>query len=428
MIGRRVRGAGAVAAIGMIAAVACGGGGQQGGGVTLTLWTYPQGDDEASLKAYIERFQAENAGISLRYTVYPEEDYQTKINTALQAGRPPDIAIIESRDWMKAGRVVELTDYYEEWGVSVDEFNPGGLARAAVEADPSQGVYGVGDGLFGNVLAYNKALFDAASVDYPPADRSLTYEEYADLCRQVGQPDANPANAIFGCSMPDFSFGFYPIYGDDGHTAVGFMDSDELAEAFEIGAALINEGYAPSSSLLETQGESDLFASGQIAITWTDFSQVPTYQANDIDFGLAPFFVVEGQDDFVDTWTSAWGTFVQSAHQADALKFLEFLATDGQRIRVETSADPPLSTKVAEEIDYGNDDPIKQQYLEVLQNARPLVFVPPGEEEWDPGEVLRLLTVEGQAEADPILDEMAQRAQERLEEVWAEWEELGAGD
>ena len=53
--------------------------------------------------------------------VYPEEEYVTKVNTSLVAGNPPDVAIIESDDWMKAGYVVELTDKLADWGVSIDE-------------------------------------------------------------------------------------------------------------------------------------------------------------------------------------------------------------------------------------------------------------------------------------------------------------------
>jgi maltose-binding protein MalE len=200
------------------------------------------------------------------------------------------------------------------------------------------------------------------------------------------------------------------------------MNAPELAEAFEIGAGLINDGLAPSSSVLDTIAESDLFAQGQIAITWSDFTAVPTYQESEIDFGMAPFFVVEGQEDFVDTWTAPWGTFTDSPHPEDALAFLEFIATDAQEIQMAETPDPPLSTVVADTAGYGDDDPIKQEFLSVLANARPLPFAPPGVEAWDPVEVMRLLTIEGQTDAQAILDEMAAAAQEQLDAVWERWD------
>jgi len=396
---------------------------------TISVWMFPQGDDEVAIRAMETAFEEANAGKDVEIVVYPEEEYVTKVNTALVAGNPPDVAIIESDDWMKAGYVVELTDKLDAWGVSVDDFNAGGLSRGALENDPANGVFGVGTFLGGNVLVYNKAIFDEAGVPYPSADESMTFQEYADICRQLGQPSDDPATNVYGCSMPaDIAFGFFPIYGEDGRTAEGNMNAPEFAEAFEIGAGLINDRLAPSSSVLDTIPESDLFAQLQSAMTWSDFTAVPTYQEAEIDFGMTPFFVVEGQEDFVDTWTAPWGTFTESPHPDDALLFLEFIATDAQEIQMAETSDPSLSTVAADEAGYGDDDPIKQDFLAVLANAHPLPFAPPGEDNWDPVEVMRLLTIEGETDAQVILDEMAAAAQDRLDEVWERWDTFGEAE
>jgi multiple sugar transport system substrate-binding protein len=392
----------------------------------ISVWMFPQGDDEVAIRAIEAAFEEQNEGKDVEVVVYPEEEYVTKVNTALVAGNPPDVAIIESDDWMKAGYVVEVTDRLGDWGVSVDDYNPGGMSRGALENDPANGVFGIGTFLGGNVLVYNRAIFDAAGVPHPSPDESMTFPAYADMCRQLAQPSENPEENVYGCTMPaDIAFNFYPVFGEDGRTAEGNMNAPELAEAFEIGAALINEGLAPSFSVLETIAETDLFAQGQIAITWSDFTAVPTYQEAEIDFGMAPFFVVEGQEDFVDTWTAPWGTFTDSPHPEDALRLVEFMATDAQQVQMEVTPDPPLSTSAAEEANYGADDPIKQEFLHVLENARPLVFTPPGVETWDPVEVIRLLTIEGQTDAQAILDEMAAASQQELDAAWERWDTFG---
>jgi len=399
------------------------GGDDEGDANSISVWMFPQGDDEVAIRAMEASFEEANAGKDVEVIVYPEEEYVTKVNTALVAGNPPDVAIIESDDWMKAGYVVELTDKLAEWEVGVDDYNPGGLSRGALENDPANGVYGIGTFLGGNVLVYNKAMFDAAGIDHPSGDESMTFQEYADICRQLAQPSDNPEENVYGCSMPsDIAFGFFPIYGEDGRQAEGNMNAPELAEAFEIGAGLINDGMAPSSSVLDTIAVSDLFAQGQMAVSWSDFTAVATYEEAEIDFGMAPFFVVEGEENFVDTWTAPWGSFTESPHPDDALLFLEFIATDAQEIQMAETPDPPLSTVVAEAAGYGDDDPVKQEFLAVLANARSLPFAPPGENNWDPVEVMRLLTVEEETDAQAILDRMATAAQERLDEVWERWD------
>jgi len=398
------------------------------GSDTVSVWTFPQGDDEIPIKAYIEAFEAQHPAIDLQLLVVPEEGYVTKINAALQAGAPPDVAIIEEQSWMKAGRVVDLAPHLEEWGVDVADFNPGGIARLTVDdRSIEKGVFGVGDFVGGNVLVYNKELLDEAGVEYPPVDRSLTIQEYAELCRALAQPSDNPQETVYGCAMPAFGFSFLgdELWGEDGHTAVGNINSPEMIDAFNVGSELIRDGIAPSGSVLETLSESDLFAAGRIAIAQTDFTEVPKYQENNIDFGLAPFWVVTGPDNAVDTWTAPWGTFTESAHPEEALEFLRFIATDGQRIRVEVSPDPPLSMSVAEEVGYGEGDPVKQQYMEVLQLAEPQVFVPPGLDEFDHTEIMRLMTVEGQTDAKPILDRVAEAAQAELDQAWERWESIG---
>jgi hypothetical protein len=198
-----------------------------------------------------------------------------------------------------------------------------------------------------------------------------------------------------------------------------------MVHAFEVAAGLISDGVAPSPGVLEAAPESDLFAAGRVGITWTDFTETPKYVENDIDFGITPFFVIKEGDTFVDSWTAPWGTFVDSADQAVALEFLRFLATDAQRIRADLSADPPLSMSVAEEVGYGDDDPVKADYREVLEAAaKPQVFVPPGVEAFEEAEVIRLLVDEGRTDTQAILDDMAVRAQEELDEVWERFDAI----
>jgi ABC-type glycerol-3-phosphate transport system substrate-binding protein len=394
---------------------------------TLLVWTFAQGDDEVPIKAYLDAFEQAHPGLETKLTVVPEDNYTTKINTSLQAHDPPDVAIIEDMRWAKSGRVVELTPHLERWGIDAADFAAGGMGRMALESDPAKGIYGVGDFLGGFVMVYNKALFDQAGVPYPPIDRSLTYQEYDAMCRALTVPGADPSQTIFGCASHDnaYSLDGEQVFGADGRTIIGNGNSPAMVEAFNIGTALIRDRMAPSGSVMDALGgESDLFAQGKIAITGTDFTEVDKFRANGIDFGLAPFYVVQEGRNVVDTFTAPWGTFTEAGNPEAGLEFIRFIATEAQRIRPQLTPDPPLSIPIAQEISYGEDDPIKQEYLEVLQLAGPPVFLPPGLEAWDPGEVVRKMTIEGQTDAKPILDAMVAVSQPELDRVWREWDEL----
>lgn len=394
---------------------------------TISVWTIPQGDEEVAIKAYEKAFEAEHPGTDVRIVVVPEEGYTPKVQTALEANNPPDVALLEPDliATVKAGRWVDLVPFFQAWGVNPADFNAGGLSRATIENDQSKGIFAIGDFLGGNVLVYNRELVAAAGAATPPIDRSLTYQEYDKLCRALGHPSREPEMVVYGCSVPDFGYLFAPVFGENGHKAVGYMNAPNVTEAFQIGASLIRDGFAPGSAVLDTIGESDLFAQGKLGITWTDFTEVEKYNENGIDFGLAPFYVIAGEPSYVDVFTAAWGTFKGAKNPTGALEFLHFIATSAQPIRSQVTSDPPLSTTVAAEIGYGKDDPIKEQYLQVLKLAPPPDFVPPGVDAWDPAEVLRLLTVEKRTDAQAILDAMAAKSQPQLDRAWQQWESLG---
>jgi hypothetical protein len=131
----------------------------------------------------------------------------------------------------------------------------------------------------------------------------------------------------------------------------------------------------------------------------------------------------------VDTWTTAWGTFIESKHHHAALTFLQFMGTEAQYIRPKVSVDPPLSIRVADEINYGAGDPIKEEYLRVLKvGAKPQVFVPPlPEGAWEPPEIYNKMTVQGETDAEPLLDAEAKKTQPILDRAWKDWEALGKG-
>lgn len=394
----------------------------------MTVWTFAQGDDEVPIKEYLKQFEARYPDVDTKLVVIPEDNYTAKVNTSLQAHNPPDIAVIEDMRWAKVGRVVELTPWLNAWGVPIDDFAPGGMGRMALEADPQKGVYGIGDFLGGYIMVYNKKLYADAGVTAPPIDRSLSYDEYAANCRAIGKPAEDPAQALFGCASQDNLYGLRgtDVFGDDGRQIVGNGTADPMVHAFEVGAAVINEGMAPGGATMDAiGGETDLFAVAKIAVSGSDFTEIDKYKANGIDFGIVPFYAVNpDKGPLLDTFTAPWGTFTESRNPDAAVEFLRFLATDAQQIRPTISADPPLRISIAQSSNYGADDPIKQQYLQVLGYATPRLFVPEGVEAWDPGEVARQMTVENKTDARAILEPMVADAQVELDRAWKEWEEL----
>ena len=85
-----------------------------------------------------------------------------------------------------------------------------------------------------------------------------------------------------------------------------------------------------------------------------------------------------GDPPYLPMWTDGFAVFSDSDHPAEAKEFVAFLGTEGQRLRVEVTGEPPLSAKAAEEFGWaeqGNSE-ARQQFLEVAAAGSPLMFVP----------------------------------------------------
>ena len=95
-----------------------------------------------------------------------------------------------------------------------------------------------------------------------------------------------------------------------------------------------------------------------------------------MNVGIAPLPVeTSGQPAFVPSWTDAWSTFPKSQHPEQALDLLTFMATEGNKLRLEGGAFP-LDQQLAKDSDYAAGNPARQQMLDVMGLTRPIPFVP----------------------------------------------------
>src|SRR5690242_20198395 len=60
---------------------------------TITVWTF-EVPGAPWIDAYIKKFEEQHPDIKVEFSSLPEDDYQTKVATALSAHAPPDVAII----------------------------------------------------------------------------------------------------------------------------------------------------------------------------------------------------------------------------------------------------------------------------------------------------------------------------------------------
>lgn len=343
-----------------------------GEAVTLNVWTL-EGEEEF-LPRIKDAFESSHPGTTLEFTVLPEDQYGTKIDTALAAGAPPDIAFVFDPRYIKQGHIVEVGSVLQERGVDLSRYAPGPLGGCTLDGK----LYCIGTYTGALVVMYNKDLFDKAGVPYPSSTVAMTVDEYAAIVKKLSVKDDDPAKRIWGgeagptywwTDMPDF-------IGPDLKTVVGVLDDDATIRTWETLTGLVRDGYALTDDMVASMGASSLLATGQQAMSFEDNFAIGDLLDQGVNLGVAPLPVEsEGQPAFVPSWTDAWSTFTTSQHPEQALDFITFMATEGNVLR-EAGGAYPLDQQVAKDADYGADSPAKQQMVDVMALTRPLPFVP----------------------------------------------------
>ena len=395
--------------------------------VTLSLWMFE--GEEQLLPALEAAYEAAHPNVDLVITLIPEDQYVVKLDTAMAAGSPPDLGFLYDRRWVKAGKVLPLNDMVTAHKLDLSGFNPA-IIEGLCTIDGQ--LYCLGSYTGAVVLLYNKAMLDAAGLEYPSATEPLTIDEYAELAAALTQPNSDITQQVWGASAeaPYWWMNASTMFSDDARQTLGLVNDDATKHTYEVLGNMIAQGHAPSSSIMQslgTQSAEDLFRQGKLGMVIGDFSQIAALEEAGIDYGVAALPVEsEGGATSLPVWTDGLAVFAGSANPEAAMEFLAFLATDGQRLRVEVTGEPPLDAHVAKElrwVEQGNAT-ARQQFLDVIAASEPGMFVPGF---WDVTSPLSEgfdLIASGEVSASDMLDDAAPRMQHSLDQAWRTWEDI----
>lgn len=149
---------------------------------------------QTGIQGMVDRFHAQQDRIEVRVTAVPDEQFVTKLATAIRGGRVPDLVDfddINSMLFIYRGAFADLTDPISTLP-GADELSPGHLRLATNNGR----IYGLPFLADNSVLFCNTGLLERAGVDVDTATRSL--EDLLDAARQVG----GLADDIHGWSYP----------------------------------------------------------------------------------------------------------------------------------------------------------------------------------------------------------------------------------
>jgi multiple sugar transport system substrate-binding protein len=417
-----------IAVLTLVAGACTGGTSDEGGSgdgeqVTLDFWVFSEIESGSFYDELVTGFEAANPNVQVELTSFPENNYDVKVSTAVAANKAPDLILIFGSDYPRRGLVLPLDDMVAEEGIDLSSFSQAIVGEGGEFSCGYEGqLYCLGSYTGLSALVYNKELFDAAGVPYPAAWPPMTPDEFVDIACQL----TDPANEVWGGGAADpMSYLPWEIYvTEDARTTV--VNQPSLVHEFEVLGQGFRDGCFPSLNIVDPWSQGmDYFSKGQLAMVVTDYLGLEQIEKAGIDYGSTGPPTPVGYEPYFYSWTDSVAVMANSDHPEEATAFIAYLATDGQRIRYDTTGDLPLDLTVAEDVDWAKGIPGREEGLEVASHARAAIFYPG---RWD---VIGPLydawgfVTAGEKSAQQALDEVAPATQEELDKAWETWEEQG---
>jgi len=382
---------------------------------TVTLW-YLEDPRMEFLNAVKKGFEEEYPGTTVDMVEVPEDGYVTKVDTAVLAHQPPDVGFVYEPRWMKAGSVVDLTDAITEYDINTDNLN-----QVAISECELDGKYYCLGSLTGSVvLLYNKDLFDKAGVDYPAADTPMAIDDFDEKARAIHEALPDVFGGVAGA--PFWWSNRLNTYSDDGKEIAGHVDDEATMHMWDVLASEARDGVQPLPEQTELVPAADMLGAGDAAMAVTDYE----YAANALEaagykWGAAPPPVEqEGDPSFVFVGTDKYGVFKDAENPTAAKALVAYIATEGNRLRIEAADQPPLDQTMLEQ--WAGEDPSRQEVVDVLRSStEPGLFIPGF---WEVGAGLEDIFVRmanGEADASTLQDE-APSLQDKLDREWETWD------
>ncbi|MFB9280250.1 ABC transporter substrate-binding protein [Cohnella cellulosilytica] len=303
--------------------------------VTLTFWRHDYAPEAAAFDKLIASFEEAHPNIKVDFQMIPNDQYETKIRTALAGGNPPDIMALDAptlASYANSGAIIPLEDYFAKEGDKDD------LLKPVIEGLTFDGkMYAAPNNEGTIVMFYNKKMFEEKGIPLPSknVDEAWTWDQVLDAARKLN----DPAKGVYGWNPTPWGFVGHEgapysemaflwqagaeILSPDGSTSKGYLDSPEAKKAMTFWKSLFNEEKVAPKELPQ-----DAFWTGKVAIH-VDGPFAFSYQEQNFpdfklgeDYDVAPLW----KDQRMIGTTGSWGMAItsKSEHPDEAWAFVNW--------------------------------------------------------------------------------------------------------
>lgn len=343
-------------------------GGDKGGTVTITHYTIDS-EDRTFVEKLIPDFEAKHPNIKVKVEKAPYEQFDSKLQTLIAGGKSPDVTSHYGyggfAEYYNKDMLLDLTDIIQEDGFKAGDYGiPDNLMSIYKVKDRT---YGIPVNMYVTLMLYNKDMFDAAKVPYPPSDyedKSWTFDKMVEDAKKLTVISDDIAKTQYGVDFTwaerdnrPLYFGAEP-YSEDTWTNGGVpsathFDSPEVMAAYnKLFGLIFKEKVSPTTEWSKSVAgqNGDPFVAGKIGMSVGGSWNLAG--ANDFPFKVGVAAVPRGGNDKVRStlYVDPLMILKGSKHPKEAFEWIKYLVTaDVQEKSIELSGgNPPVNTQAAE--------------------------------------------------------------------------------
>jgi multiple sugar transport system substrate-binding protein len=237
-------------------------------------------------QAVIDAYQAANPNVKIELVDIPSAEYQDTMNVRLSGGDDTDILTVKDIPGYSAmltrGQIVPLNDYIEADAIDLSAYS-----GAAEELTYEGSIYALPFRSDIWILYYNKAIFDAAEIEYPTND--MTWAEFDALARQLTSGEG--ADKIYGAHFHTWRSCVELATVQDGQNTIISDDYSFMAPMYEMVTNMQKDGIIMDYGELKAGNihYSGPFKNGQVAMlpmgSWFIGTLIAAQKAGEFDFG-----------------------------------------------------------------------------------------------------------------------------------------------
>jgi ABC-type glycerol-3-phosphate transport system substrate-binding protein len=300
----------------------------KGDPVNLVMYSWRPEDKDGFAKIIAE-FEKTNPDIKIEFKPFKATEYNTILSNALQSGTGVDILQLRPYEGAKA-----LAD--ANYLTAIDSVKGiGNIQESYLDAarGSDKKVYGVPFMLNNAVIYYNKKIFEDNKLAIPE-----TWDEFIKTSETLKSkniiPVAQAGKAAYLLSTT------HAVLGPSAYGGTEFMQSVLKGESNFKSSKFIDsiknmkqmEAYFPKDFIaIEDKDAQALFYTSKAAMYINGSQRVETFEANKLPFQvefIPGLSAKKGEPAKIATWVDgSWGIAKSSKYQAQAQKFIEFVAS-----------------------------------------------------------------------------------------------------